>query len=200
MVKRILASSRYLIIIAVLGTFLTSILVLVYGGITVGGVAFETFVHGTFTPDSAKHLEIECIEIIDLFLLGSVLYIVALGLYELFIDSSLPLPSWLVIESLDDLKSRLIAVIIVLLVVTFLSFVVSWDGSFNILALGAAIGLVLFGLSFILGLNIRAFQTGPASARRTADSLVEEVSAPPEPREDRGSATIIPPPPVSMDH
>lgn len=149
MFRRILAGSRYLVIIAVIGSFLASVAVLIYTGVTVISIVFDAFSHG-FNVDSAKHLEIEAIEIIDLFLLGAVLYIVALGLYDLFIDDTLPMPPWLVIHTLDNLKERLIAVVVVLLAVTFLGYVVNWNGSINIVGLGVSVGLVLFALGYIL--------------------------------------------------
>ena len=105
MLRKILAGSRYLIVIAVVGSFLAAIGTLVYGGLTVVSVMFESFSHVIFTVDGAKHLELESIEIIDLFLLGTVLYIVALGLYQLFIDESLPTPKWLMI-TLASMISR----------------------------------------------------------------------------------------------
>jgi uncharacterized membrane protein YqhA len=71
------------------------------------------------------------------------MYIIAVGLYELFIDSSLPMPGWLRINTLDDLEERLLSVVVVLLAVTFLGSAVTWDGSNGILALGAAIALVI---------------------------------------------------------
>jgi uncharacterized membrane protein YqhA len=150
MLRRILSGSRYLVIIAVLATFLASVSTLIYGGITVLSIIYEMFASGHFTTDEAKHIALEFIEMIDLFLLGTVLYIIALGLYELFIDEKLSMPSWLVITSLDDLKGKLIGVVIVLLAVTFLGEVVSWDGGITILALGLSIGLVLAALGYIL--------------------------------------------------
>jgi uncharacterized membrane protein YqhA len=121
---------------------------------TVGDIMISTFVHPAFTPDGAKHLAVECIEMIDLFLLGTVLYITSLGLYTLFIDN-LPLPPWLNIHSLDDLKEKLVGVIVVLLAVTFLGNVVTWDGSTSIWTLGISVGVVLFAL----GLFLKGFQT-----------------------------------------
>ncbi len=159
MLRRILAGSRYLIIIAVLGTFLAAIAVLVYGGLTVVHVIYEMFASSQFTTDEAKHFAVEFIEIIDLFLLGTVLYIVSLGLYELFIDEKLTMPPWLVISDLDDLKGKLIGVVIVLLAVTFLGNVVTWNGSQSILWLGLAVGLVLLALSYLLGRSIKSDQT-----------------------------------------
>lgn len=150
MLRHILTSSRYLVLIAVLGSFLASLVVLLYDGITVIGIIVELVTHLSFTTDGAKKLALECIQVIDLFLLGTVLYIIALGLYELFIDIDLPVLPWLVITSLDDLKAKLTGVIIVLLAVTFLANVVNWNGSTNILALGLAVGLVLFALGYIL--------------------------------------------------
>lgn len=150
MLRRVLAGSRYLVLIAVVGSLLASLLVLIYGGLTVVSIGVEVVTHATFTTTGAKHLAVECIEVIDLFLLGTVLYIVALGLYELFIDANLPTPPWLVIADLDDLKAKLTGVIIVLLAVTFLGSVVEWNGSPTILALGVSVGLVLFALSYLL--------------------------------------------------
>jgi uncharacterized membrane protein YqhA len=157
MLQRILAGSRYLVIIAVIGSFLASLAVLVYGGVTVLGIVFNVFTHGTFTAAGGKDLAIECIELIDLFLLGIVLDIIALGLYELFIDERLPMPSWLVITDLDDLKAKLLGVITVLLAVTFLANVVTWNGNVNILALGVAVGLVLFALAYFTSRNTKAY-------------------------------------------
>jgi uncharacterized membrane protein YqhA len=150
MLRRIFAASRYLILIAVLGDFLAAVVVMIYGGLLVFNMLVDVLSHGSFTTDGAKHLSVECVEIIDLFLLGTVLYIFALGLYDLFIDDQLPLPRWLLIRTLEDLKEKLLGVIIVLLAVTFLGDTVLWNGGTSILALGVAIGLVLFALGFIL--------------------------------------------------
>lgn len=150
MLRRIFAASRYLILIAVSGAFLAAVVVMVYGGLLVLNMLVDVVSHGSFTTDGAKHLSVECVEIIDLFLLGTVLYIIALGLYDLFIDDRLPLPNWLLIRTLDDLKEKLLGVIIVLLAVTFLGDTVLWNGNTSILALGIAVGLVLFALGFIL--------------------------------------------------
>src|SRR5579884_4082642 len=158
MLRRILSGSRYFVIIAVLATFLASVSILIYGGITVLSIIYEMFAHGQFTTTEAKHLAVEFIELIDLFLLGTVLYIIALGLYELFIDDKLSMPLWLEIVNLDDLKETLLRVIIVLLAVTFLGYVVNWDGNANILDLGIAVGLVLFALGLLLN---RGLSAGP---------------------------------------
>ena len=148
--RRFLVNSRYLVMIAVVGSLIGSIAVLIYGGLTVVTLTVDAFRSGAFTADGARHTAIHAIEMIDLFLLGTVLLIVALGLYELFIDEGLPTPSWLVIASLDDLKDKLLRVVVVMLGVTFLGHVVTWDGSRRILELGISIGAVLAALSLLV--------------------------------------------------
>ena len=50
-----------------------------------------------------------------LFLLSTVFYITALGLYELFIDDRIKVPEWLGIHDIVDLKAKLISVTILVL-------------------------------------------------------------------------------------
>jgi uncharacterized membrane protein YqhA len=149
MFRRLLAGSRFFVLLAVAGSFLASVAVLVYSVMTVVATILSTFSHAALTAEGAKHLSMECVEIIDLFLLATVLYIIALGLYELFIDRSLPMPYWLHITSLDDLKDKLLGTIVVMLVVSFLGDVVTWEGQSNILALGAAIAVVVASLRLL---------------------------------------------------
>jgi uncharacterized membrane protein YqhA len=156
-VRRILASSRYFIVVAVVGSFAASAAALVAGGLATATVIFTTFGSGSlFEKGGVKLLQVELVTIIDLFLLGTVLYIVAVGLYELFVDPGLPMPPWLRITTLDDLKERLLGVVAVLLAVTFLGNAVTWDGTSSILALGLAVGLVLGVVSLTIALLARA--------------------------------------------
>ena len=150
MLKKILTGSRYLIIISVLGTLLGSIIVLGYGAVTVVGVLITIFFnHLIFTTEEVKIVAVSSVELIDLFLLSTILYIVSLGLFRLFIDSTLPLPGWLEIRDLNDLKERILGVIIVLLAISFLGYVVEWQfGDYSIAAIGFGIGLVLFAIGY----------------------------------------------------
>jgi len=50
-------------------------------------------------------------------------------------------------------------VIIVLLAVTFLGFVVTWDGNVTIVALGIAVGLVIFSLGYLLSTTYKTHRT-----------------------------------------
>ena len=150
MLRRALASSRYLIAAAVLGTFVASATVILAGVFAVAELAWEALRHPRTDETEAKEIAVRSIELIDVFLLGTVLYIVALGLYELFIDPDLPTPAWLTIRDIDALKEKLVGVIIVLLGVTFLGSAVSWQGGGEILEFGAAVALVIGALALQL--------------------------------------------------
>jgi uncharacterized membrane protein YqhA len=161
-VRRLLASSRFFITLAVLGAFLTSVALLIYAAM----VAVVTIVHVfrlRHEPVDIAHLKdlsVDVLELVDAFLLGTVVYIVALGLYLLFVDPLLPLPEWLHIRDIDELKAKVVAVIVVLLGVSFLPFVVAWEGGRSILYLGLAVAAVIAALSFLLLVTARARRPG----------------------------------------
>src|SRR5262245_60560571 len=149
MVKSVLASSRYFIAIAVLGAFLGSVLLILAGLIAVIRTTIDTLRHPWLDVAEAKHLSVDLIQLIDVFLLGTVLYIIFLGLYELFIGHDLPSPAWLRILSFDDLEEKLITVIIVLLAVTFLGSATTSAGGKEIFYFGLAIGVVIIALGVV---------------------------------------------------
>lgn len=148
--SKLLGASRFLVIFAVIGALLAATTLLVYGLMATFQLILDTIQAGELSRKVAKALTLEFIEIIDLFLLGTVFYIVAIGLYELFISTNLKLPNWLTINNLDDLKNKLIAVVIVVLGVLFLGQVVSWDGERDLLGYGVAIALVIGALTYFL--------------------------------------------------
>jgi len=150
MLGRAIASSRYLIIAAVICSLAIFATLLVYGAVETYQIVAGLVGAGKAGDKITKQLVLDCIELVDVFLLDTVLFIVGVGLYELFVDGSVPLPGWLVIRSLDDLKNKLIAVVIVVLGVAFLGQVVSWDGQRDLLGFGAAIALVIAALTYFL--------------------------------------------------
>lgn len=163
MLRNLLASSRYLILIAIAGAFFTAFTILVYGAVALVYIIPSLFNYAAFSLEKAKDVAFESIEVIDFFLLGTVLYIVALGLYILFIDENLPRPHWLTVSNLDDLKERLIGVVIVLLAATFLGYVIDWNGNTVILNLGIAVASVLLTLGIFIrqGQSQRRQETYP---------------------------------------
>lgn len=148
--RSIFGLSRYLVLIAVIGLLLAALAVFVFGGITAITTIISTFGRAEFNVEGARLLSVELIELIDLFLLGTVLLITSIGLYELFLDPGLGavIPEWLSVTNLEQLKFNLLAVILVMLAILFLGAVAGeWLEGTTILEYGASIALVVAALS-----------------------------------------------------
>ncbi len=92
----------------------------------------------------------------DLFLVGATLMIAGFGFYSLFITGtavgglSLRLPRWLRMHDLNDLKARVISMIILVAAVTFVDVAVESKDELDTLYLGAAVALVIAALTAFL--------------------------------------------------
>lgn len=131
--------------LAIIGTFGTSLMMFLYGLGKSYDLILEA-INGIYS----KTLVLGAIEVVDLFLLATVFFIISLGLFELFIDDSLDLPDWLEIKTIEDLKVKLVGVVIVVLAVLFLGQVVTWDGQRELLGYGVAIASVIGSLTWFL--------------------------------------------------
>ena len=159
-VRRLLGTSRFLIVLAVLGTFLSSATLMVFGVLRTLDIVVGLVRQHDISETGAKQVIVEAVSVIDIFLLGTVLYIISAGLYQLFVDDRLQLPRWLHIGTLDDLKAKLTGVIVVGLLVAFLGYVIEWpEGTWEIVAVGAAIASVILAV----GAYYRLTATGAQS-------------------------------------
>jgi uncharacterized membrane protein YqhA len=148
---RVFDYSRYLVLIAVIGLLLAAIAVFVFGGIATVVIVIESFENGDFSAEGARFLSIEIIEMIDLLLLGTVLMITSIGLYQLFIKPDMDLPEWLVVANLEQLKFNLLAVIVVMLAILFLGEAAgTLAENEGILQYGLAIAAVLAGVALVV--------------------------------------------------
>ncbi|MDB5505848.1 MAG: hypothetical protein JWR75_486 [Devosia sp.] len=137
-----------IIILPVIATMAASLALMIYGV----GQTYH-FVHDLFfgehrlTRDQAL---LHAIELVDLFLLATVVQVVSLGLYQLYFNQDLALPRWLKISTLDDLKSKLVGVAITVLAVYFLGRAVTWVSGPDIVYLGVAVAIVIGALTYFL--------------------------------------------------
>jgi uncharacterized membrane protein YqhA len=148
--RNLLNASRYMVLAAVLGSLAGAAALFGYGLVDTFVVIARTIAAGEISTKGAKDLMLYFIEVFDLFLLGTVMLIMALSLYELFIDSDLKLPSKLQISTFEDLKTNLVTVVIAVMAVTFLGQIVSWNGESDLLGLGITVALVIAALNIYL--------------------------------------------------
>jgi uncharacterized membrane protein YqhA len=84
---------------------------------------------------------------VDAILLGTVLLVIGYGLYELFVDTNLEVPQWLEINTLDDLKAKLIGVIVAIIAVIFVGVLVDAKSASDVMYYGAGAGAVIIALA-----------------------------------------------------
>lgn len=138
-----------IILVPVVATMTASLALMVYGAIETWEFIDGLFLseHHRFDHDEAL---IVAIELVDVFLLSTVVQVMSLGLYQLYFDQDMQVPKWLRIRTLDDLKSKLVGVAVTVLAVYFLGRAITYDGSIEILYLGAAATGIIFALTYFL--------------------------------------------------
>jgi len=172
-VQRLIGFSRYFIIVDVIGLF-AAFMALMVSSVWATFVVIAQAIAGDVAQ---KELVGKLVQQADTALLATVLYVIALGLYSLFVDDDIPMPPWLQIHHLDDLKQLLAAVVVVVLGVLFLGFALTWTGGPELLTVGLACGAVIAALSFFLWQSAHEHGRGAVDQEAAADL----TSAPPDP-------------------
>ena len=108
----------------------------------------------------------EVVEYVHTFLIGTVLYITAVGLYQLFVKE-IDFPAWLKVESTEELETNLIGVTVVVLAVNFMGAFFA-GGTDDLLQYGAGIALPIAALGLFVGLRAWAANLPKKGAGREA--------------------------------
>ena len=154
---KIAAGTRYLIIIPIIGLALASATVFVFAGFGLIRLLLESILGFLGSTTVETHgaeelpLVVEILEYVHTFLIGTVLYITAIGFYQLFIKE-VEMPGWLRIDSTEDLETNLIGVVVVVLAINFIGLVFTQDPS-DLQQYGVAIALAIAALSLYIGLR-----------------------------------------------
>jgi len=145
MLKKLLENGKAIALLPSLSLFVGAVFLGLYGIY----VLFETL-YKVLTDESARDtavLATKFISVMDIHLLSVILYIFAVGLYELFVGE-LKLAPWLKIETIDQLKSKLASVIVLILAITFTKNLVEWKNPLDTLLFGLAVSAVIGVLIF----------------------------------------------------
>jgi len=178
--SRFFLATRYLIIIPIIGLGLAAAAFFFFGGINLIVLLFEAIGGGLGLIEIEHNGEeipviIEVVEHVHQFLIGTVLYITAIGFYQLFIKE-IEFPGWLKIESTDELETALVGVTVVVLAVNFLAQVFTGP-NVDILTQGAGIALPIAALGVFIGFRAWA-------ARQERESRYNPKSEESEPTEE----------------
>ena len=155
--SRLLTGTRYLIVFPILGLAVAASVFFIFGGYGLLQLLVEVVLSILgVTSERIAELDrglfiFEVVEYVHTFLVGTVLYITAVGLYQLFIHE-IKFPGWLKIDSTEELETNLIGVTVVVLAVNFMGAVFARNTE-NLLQYGAGIALPIAALGLFVGLR-----------------------------------------------
>lgn len=154
--------SRYVVLFAVIASLAAALAIFYIATVDVAYLVGHLLHYADASLDAAARKTIHdntishVVEVVDGYLLGTVMLIFALGMYELFISDideakgSKASSKILVVENLDDLKQRLAKVIIMILIVTIfeMALKLTVGTTLDLLFLAGAVALI--GLALYL--------------------------------------------------
>lgn len=141
--KRILGLTRYAVVVPAIASIIGALLLMGQGSIEMLFVVVEAI----SSEVTLKETIVEVLTAVDAILLGTVLLVIGYGLYELFIDADIDVPMWLRVNDLDDLKSKLIGVVVAIVAVVFVGVFVDSNRSQDVISYGVGAGALVVGLA-----------------------------------------------------
>ena len=141
--NRILARARYAVFIPAIASILGALLLMFQGSVAM----VQTIIDVVTERTKLKLTIVEILTAVDAILLGTVLLVIGYGLYELFIDEDLDVPPWLQVQDLDDLKSKLIGVVVAIISVIFVGVFVDTNRAADVISYGVGAGAMVTGLA-----------------------------------------------------
>jgi uncharacterized membrane protein YqhA len=159
--KKLFGVTRYAVVIPSLASILGALLLMAQGSVEMVFVIIDAISN----QSTLKKSIVDVLTAVDAILLGTVLLVIGYGLFELFIDDELPVPLWLRVYDLDDLKSKLIGVVVAIIAVVYVGIFVDANRSKDVLSYGLGAG------ALVVGLAIFAYATKKETKGRTPKSF-----------------------------
>src|SRR5215470_4799275 len=150
--ERALSLSRLVVVVPVIVLLLSAMASFAYGT----EVFIKSVVSFVQDPQLTSHNLGFLLLLTDLFLVGATLMIAGFGFYELFIGRidiegrGLRLPGWLKMDDLNDLKARVISMIILVAAVSFTDVAVESKAGLETFYLGTGVAVVIAALTAFL--------------------------------------------------
>ena len=141
--RKIVGLTRYTVFVPAIAAMIGALLLMAQGSIAIVVAVINSL--RQFTP--LKDVTVEVLTAVDGILLGTVLLVIGYGLYELFVDTKIEVPTWLEIKDLDDLKSKLIGVVVAIIAVVFVGVMVDSTRASDVVSYGVGAGALVLGLA-----------------------------------------------------
>ena len=113
--RKLLGLTRYAVFVPSVASVIGALLLMAQGSISILMIVWDAVLNDAYLKETI----VEVLTAVDAILLGTVLLVIGYGLYELFVDTRLEVPEWLEVRDLDDLKSKLIGVVVAIIAVVF---------------------------------------------------------------------------------
>lgn len=154
--SRTIGRTRYIVLLAVGAVLLIAVSLFVLGAIQAVIGMWHAWAGVVRTQQvGPTDLTVEFLEIVSVMLKAVVFYIIGVGFYSLFI-APLNLTVSLGVQTLTDLESKVISVVVVIMSVTFLEHFIRWERPSETLQFGGALAVVVFALVVFQLYNHRA--------------------------------------------
>jgi uncharacterized membrane protein YqhA len=141
--RKILGLTRYAVIVPSIASIIGALLLMAQGSISIMMVIVDAVLNDAYLKDTI----VDVLTAVDAILLGTVLLVIGYGLYELFVDTRLEVPAWLQVRDLDDLKSKLIGVVVAIIAVVFVGVFVDSNRASDVVSYGLGAGALVAGLA-----------------------------------------------------
>ena len=141
--RKILGLTRYAVIVPSIASIIGALLLMAQGSISIMMVIVDAVLNDAYLKDTI----VDVLTAVDAILLGTVLLVIGYGLYELFVDTRLEVPAWLQVRDLDDLKSKLIGVVVAIIAVVFVGVFVDANRASDVVSYGLGAGALVAGFA-----------------------------------------------------
>jgi uncharacterized membrane protein YqhA len=134
--------------LAVAGIFVGSTVLLFSATVDIAISIWETF--ASAEGHESGFLRLAMIEAVDTILVSTVLYVIAIGLFQLFVSDRIRLPGWLHTDDVGDLEQRLAGMVVTVVSVIFLTKALEYQDNLALLNSGLGIAAVIVAISLFL--------------------------------------------------
>lgn len=160
---RAIGRTRFIVLVAVVAVLAVSVMLFAVGTLMAAKAVWHAGQAIASGGVDGSAITVEILEVVGMMLKAVVFYIVGVGLYSLFI-APLNLTAALGVESLNDLETKVVSVLIVIMSLTFLEHFLSWKDPQGTLQFGLALAAVVAALVFFQRYMHRAKEDQRANA------------------------------------